>query len=184
MNETCAMPIYEFYCRHCHRVMSFLSRAVNTDKTPACPHCGRVDLARRVSAFAISKGRKEEPKPEAAPGPDIDEARLEKAMESLAGDLDSLDENDPKQGAQLMRRLFSATGMPIQGGMAEALKRMEAGEDPEKIEEEMGDVLEQDPFGGLLGGEAGETDPDAAKKGLGRLRRMLPPTHDTELYEM
>ena len=89
-------------------------------------------------------------------------------MESLAGDLDSLDENDPKQGAQLMRRLFSATGMPIQGGMAEALKRMEAGEDPEKIEEEMGDVLEQDPFGGLLGGEGGpRRDPDAGKKGLG-----------------
>jgi putative FmdB family regulatory protein len=178
------MPIYEFYCRHCHRVMSFLSRAINTDKTPACPHCGRTDLARRVSAFAISKGRKEEPKPEAAPGPGMDEARLEKAMESLAGDLDSLDENDPKQGATLMRRLFSATGMPIQGGMAEALKRMEAGEDPEKIEEEMGDVLEQDPFGGLLGGEGGETDPDSGKKALGRLRRMLPPTHDSELYEM
>ena len=178
------MPIYEFYCHHCHRVMSFLSRAINTDKTPACPHCGRVDLARRVSAFAISKGRKEEPKPETPPAPDIDEGRLERAMESLAGDLDSLDENDPKQGAQLMRRLFSATGMPLQGGMEEALKRMEAGEDPEKIEEEMGDVLEQDPFGGLLGGEAGETDPDAGKKNLARLRRMLPPTHDTELYEM
>jgi putative FmdB family regulatory protein len=178
------MPIYEFYCHHCHRVMSFLSRAINTEKTPACPHCGRADLARRVSAFAISKGRKEEPKPEAPPGPDVDEARLEKAMESLAGDLDSLDENDPKQGAQLMRRLFSATGMPIQGGMAEALRRMEAGEDPEKIEEEMGGVLEQDPFGGLLGGEAGETDPDSGRKRLGRLRRMLPPTHDTELYEM
>jgi putative FmdB family regulatory protein len=179
------MPIYEFYCRHCHRVMSFLSRAVNTDKTPLCPHCGRADLARRASSFAISKGRKEEPKPGAAPGLDIDEARMEKAMASLAGDLDSLDENDPKQGAQLMRRLFSATGMPIQGGMAEALKRMEAGEDPEKIEEDMGDVLEQDPFGGLLGGEGGgEGDPDAGKIGISRLRRMLPPTHDTELYEM
>jgi putative FmdB family regulatory protein len=178
------MPIYEFYCHHCHRVMSFLSRAINTDKTPACPHCGRTDLTRRVSAFAISKGRKEEPKPQLPPGPDIDEGRLEKAMESLAGDLDSLDENDPKQGAQLMRRLFSATGMPLQGGMEEALKRMEAGEDPEKIEEEMGDVLEQDPFGGLLGGEGAEADPDAGKKNLGRLRRMLPPTHDTELYEM
>ena len=48
--------------------------------------------------------------------------------------------------------------------MAEALKRMEAGEDPEKIEEEMGDVLEQDPFGGLLGGEGGEADPDAGEE--------------------
>jgi putative FmdB family regulatory protein len=178
------MPIYEFYCRHCHRVMSFLSRAVNTDKTPACPHCRKSDLARRVSAFAISKGRKQELKPEAPPGPEIDEGRLEQAMASLAGDLDSLDENDPKQGAHLMRRLFSATGMPVAGGMEEALKRMEAGEDPEKIEEEMGDVLEQDPFGGLLGGEGGEADPDSGQKRLGRLRRMLPPTHDTTLYEM
>jgi putative FmdB family regulatory protein len=178
------MPIYEFYCRHCHRVMSFLSRAVNTEKTPACPHCGRGDLARRASAFAISKGRKEEPKPETPPMPGLDDARLEKAMESLAGDLDSLDENDPKQGAQLMRRLFSATGMPIEGGMAEALKRMEAGEDPEKIEEEMGDVLEQDPFGGLLGGEGSEGPGEPGTKGLGRLRRMLPPMHDSELYEM
>lgn len=178
------MPIYEFYCRRCHRVMSFLSRGVDTSTTPACPHCGQREMTRRASAFAISKGRKEEPKPEAPPGPDIDEARLEKAMASLAGDLESLDENDPKQGAQLMRRLFSATGMPIQGGMAEALKRMEAGEDPEKIEEEMGDVLDQDPFGGLLGGEGAEKDPDDARKGLGRLRRMLPPAHDPELYEM
>ena len=175
------MPIYEFYCRHCHRVMSFLSRAVNTDKTPACPHCGRGDLVRRASSFAISKGRKEEPKPEAAPGPDLDEARLERAMASLASDLDSLDENDPKQGASLMRKLFSATGAPVASGMEEALRRMEAGEDPEKIEEEMGDVLDQDPFSGLLGGTAG-ADPRGER--LSRLRRMLPPTHDAELYEM
>jgi len=177
------MPIYEFYCRHCHRVMSFLSRAVNTQDTPACPHCGRGDLARRASAFAISKGRKEEPKPEAAPGP-VDEARLERAMASLASDLDSLDENDPRQGASLMRKLFSAAGAPVASGMEEALRRMEAGEDPEKIEEEMGDVLEQDPFSGLLGGEAGGPEADLRGAGLARLRRMLPPTHDTELYEM
>ena len=177
------MPIYEFYCPYCHRVLSFLSRAVDTRKTPSCPRCGRPDLSRRASAFAISKGRKEEPKPE-APLPDVDEGRLEKAMEALAGDLDSLDENDPKQGAHLMRKLFSATGMPVGAGMEEALKRMEAGEDPEKIEEEMGDVFEEDPLGGLLGGEGGEKDPADPRKNLGRLRRMLPPAHDPELYEM
>jgi hypothetical protein len=60
---------------------------------------------------------------------------------------------------------------------------MEAGEDPEKIEEEMGDVLEQDPLGGLLGGE-GSAEGKDPKERLSRLRRMLPPTHDTELYEM
>jgi putative FmdB family regulatory protein len=178
------MPIYEFYCRHCHRVLSFLSRAVNTERIPACPRCGKADLARRASAFAISKGRREEPKPETPPGPDIDEARLEKAMEALAGDMESIDENDPKQGAHLMRKLFSATGMPVAAGMEEALRRMEAGEDPEKIEEEMGDVFEQDPFSGLMGGEGGDKEPDEGKRNLGRLRRMLPPAHDPELHEM
>jgi putative FmdB family regulatory protein len=178
------MPIYEFYCRHCHRVFNFLSRAVDTEKTPACPRCGDAGLTRRASAFAISKGRKEEPKPE-SPGPDVDEARLERAMQTLAGEMDSLDENDPRQGAHLMRRLFEATGMPVGGGMEEALRRMEAGEDPEKIEEDMGDVLEEDPFGGLLGGEGEEKDPEeGGKKGLRRLRRMLPPSVDPELYEM
>jgi hypothetical protein len=69
--------------------------------------------------------------------------------------------------------------------MEEALRRMEAGEDPEKIEEEMGDVLEEDPFGGLLGGEGGERDPEeGTKRNLGRLRRLLPPSVDPELYEM
>jgi hypothetical protein len=106
-------------------------------------------------------------------------------MEALAGEMDSVDENDPKQGARLMRTLFSAPGMPVASGMEEALKRMEAGEDPEKIEEQMGDVFEQDPFGGLLGGEEGAgKDPAEASRSLGRLRRLLPPSHDPELYEL
>ena len=78
-----------------------------------------------------------------------------------------------------------AIGMPVGGGMEDALKRMEAGEDPEKIEEDMGDLLEGDPLGGLLGGEGEEKDPEAGKKkNLGRLRRMLPPSVDPELHEM
>jgi hypothetical protein len=48
----------------------------------------------------------------------------------------------------------------------------------------MGDVLEQDPFGGLLGGEGGAGETDPAGERLSRLRRLLPPAHDTELYEM
>ena len=104
-------------------------------------------------------------------------------MQALAGEMDSLDENDPRQGAQLMRKLFDATGLPVGGGMEEALRRMEAGEDPEKIEEDMGDVLGEDPFGGLLGGEEGSEPGDEPSR-KGRLRRMLPPSVDPELHEM
>ena len=176
------MPIYEFYCAHCHRVFNFLSRTVATTKTPQCPRCHRPELARRASAFAISKGRKEEPA--AAPGepelpPGFDESRLEQAMEALASDAESIDENDPRQGARLMREVFKAAGLPVGAGMDEALKRMEAGEDPEKVEAEMGDAFEEDPFG------AGETGPREPKERLAGLRRrLLPPSVDPELYEM
>jgi putative FmdB family regulatory protein len=177
------MPIYEFYCAHCHRIFSFLSRAVNTDKTPACPKCGLAHLTRRPSAFAISRNREE---PKAPTGPDLpdlppgmDEARLERAMEQLAAEAEGLDESDPRQGVQLMRRLFDATGMPIGKGMEEALRRMEAGEDPEKVEEEMGDSLE-DPFG-MDGGDAGVAEPEGR---LSRLRKVLPRSVDRELHEL
>lgn len=175
------MPIYEFTCAPCHRVFSFHSFRVNTEKTPACPRCGGSEMIRRASAFAISKGRKEEPaSPAGEPG--VDDERLERAMASFAGDLESLDESDPRQAAALMRKVFDAAGVPVTGPMQEAFRRMEAGEDPEKIEEEMGDVLEQDPF---APGGAGEGEPgEGARRLAGLRRRLLPPSHDPELYDL
>lgn len=180
------MPIYEFYCAECHRIFSFLSRSVNTEKQPACPRCGRAGLTRRVSSFAISKGRKEEPSRPAEgdlPGlpPGMDEARLEQAMATLAREAEGLNEDDPRQGAHLMRRLFEATGMPVGEGMEEALRRMESGEDPEKVEEEMGDVME-DPLGMEGAGETAAQEPRKTLAGL--RRRVLPPSVDPELHEL
>ena len=57
--------------------------------------------------------------------------------------------------------------------MQEALKRMESGEDPEKIEEDMGDLLEADPFAG-----------EAARKSTERRIPRRPAAHDPQLYEM
>jgi len=168
------MPIYEFYCPDCHRILSFLSRRIDTKKRPPCPRCGSADLTRRAASFAISKGRPEPAEGGDADMPDVDEARLAQAMESLAGEAEGLDDENPRQAAHLMRRLFDATGMPVGAGMDEALRRMEAGEDPDKIEEEMGDVLEADPFGAGL-----------QKGGLAGLKRRLrPPERDATLYEM
>jgi putative FmdB family regulatory protein len=185
------VPIYEFYCPHCHRIFNFLSRRVDTQARPPCPRCERSDLVRRASLFAISKGRKAETAPATPerpemPGlpPGLDEARLERAMESLASEAESIDENDPRQGVQLMRRLFDATGLPMGKGMEEALRRMESGEDPEKVEEEMGDLLE-DPFGaGPEAGDAPGREPSQRLGIAGLRRRVLPPSLDPELYEM
>jgi hypothetical protein len=76
--------------------------------------------------------------------PDIDESQMQKAMSMLEKNMDKIDEDDPRQAARLMRDLTSATGLQMGDGMEEALSRLEKGEDPEKVEQEMGDLLEGD----------------------------------------
>jgi len=49
------MPLYEFDCAACGRRSSLLVRAAPSRLTPACPHCGGVDLRRAVSGFAFHK---------------------------------------------------------------------------------------------------------------------------------
>jgi hypothetical protein len=68
-------------------------------------------------------------------------------MSMLAGEAGRMKEDDPRQAARLMRKLSDATGLKMGQGMEEALSRMERGEDPDKIEAELGDMLEgEDPF--------------------------------------
>jgi hypothetical protein len=71
---------------------------------------------------------------------------MERAAGMLAQEAQNINEDDPKQAAHLMRRLSEMAGLDMGKGMREAMNRLEAGEDPEKIEEEMGDILEEDPF--------------------------------------
>lgn len=81
---------------------------------------------------------------------------------------------DPRQMAGLMKRMFELTGAEPNGAMLEAIKRMEAGEDPDKIDEEMGDALDAD----------GDPFAPEPKKGKGLLRFLEPPNVDPELYEL
>ena len=168
------MPFYEFYCPDCHTIYNFYSRRINTDKLPACPGegCSRGRLERQVSLFAISRGRQEEEGGDMLDN--VDDSRLEQAMMSMAGEMENIDENDPRQAARMMRRLFDSTGLQLSGGMEEAIGRMEAGEDAEQIEADMGDMLEEEePFA------------MKPKKMLDDLRRKyLPPKVDNTLYDL
>lgn len=167
------MPIYEFYCATCHTVFNFLSRSVNTSKHPACPRCARPRLERRMSPFAISKGRAEN---EGADGlPDIDEARMERAMAEIAQQAEGVDEEDPRRMARLMRKLYDSTGLSLGEGVDEAIRRMEDGEDPEKIEEQLGGILgDEDPFSGAAPGKLAAV----------MRRRLRPASVDDTLYEL
>jgi len=137
------MPIYEFYCERCNTIFNFYSRSINTAKQPLCPRCRKETLKRFLSTFSVlrdsSKGENEEPLP-------FNEQKMEQAMGALAREAEAIDEDDPRQAANVMRRLSEMAGLPLGKGMKEAIERMEAGEDPEKIEEEMEDILEEDPF--------------------------------------
>ena len=164
------MPIYEFFCEDCNMIFNFLSARVNTSTMPPCPRCERV-LRRQMSTFSTLGRAKEDD------GMDdimssIDESQMERVLGELAHDAENINEDDPKQMARVMRKFSEKTGLNLGNGMEEALARMEAGEDPEKIEQEMGDVLEgEDPF--AMGGKKG-------KKGSYRSQ----PVYDETLYEL
>jgi len=193
------MPIYEFYCQRCHTIYNFFSRTINTSKRPSCPRCGRPRLERRVSRFAISKGLSEPTSDSSAEDddlplpPGVDEAKLERAFMELADEAEHLDEENPRQMASLMRKLFDKTGLPLGEAMQEAIRRMEAGEDPDQIEEELGDQLEQEEES-LFGqadqpaAESKSSSKPAAtqpKRTLRELRnRLLPPRVDETLYDL
>lgn len=163
------MPIYEFYCDACNVIFNFFSRRINTTSIPSCPRCGKEKLTRQLSTFAtISKSGGDESEDGLA---GIDEAKMEKAFASLMREAEGMNEDDPRQMASLMRRFSRETGVNLGDSMEEALSRMEAGEDPEQVEKEMGDVL----------GEGDLSFEMLKKKGMTSPRR---PFHDEKLYDL
>jgi putative FmdB family regulatory protein len=150
------MPIYEFACPKCRKIFSFLSKRVDPDRVPVCPKCGYKKLSKQLSRFAMSR-KVSEPAAKTDDGdeepmPDFDDPRIERAMMQMERDMEHLDENNPKHMAHMMKKMKEVMPpgtMPKE--MDIAIKRLEAGEDPEKIEADMGDVL-----GDFMGGPEGE----------------------------
>ncbi len=152
------MPIYEFACPKCRRIYNFLSKRINPSHTPTCPKCGNKNLSRQMSRFAALKGVAEPASAGIADGPegggpmpDLDDPRVERAMSEMERDMEHLDENNPRHMAHMLKKMKDI--MPpgsIPKEMDVAIRRLEAGEDPDKIEEDMGDVL-----GDWMGGEGG-----------------------------
>lgn len=164
------MPIYEFYCRDCNTIFNFFSSRINTEKRPDCPKCGRKELSKQMSTFATIGKAKEENGDDPLAG--LDEARMEQAFEGLMRDAEGINEDDPRQMATLMRKFSDKTGISMGEQMEEALSRMEAGEDPDQIEREMGDLLDSDDAFTL----------EAVKKKVSS--GSGPPVHDEKLYEL
>jgi putative FmdB family regulatory protein len=162
------MPIYEYYCDQCNVIFNFYSARINTGKIPACPRCGKKELAKQISTFATIGKVGDEGGDQFA---GLDESRMEQAFTSLMREAEHINEDDPKQMASLMRKFTSQTGIHLGDSMEEAISRMEAGEDPERVEKEMGELLNEDDF-----------SLESMKKKA--LRQGNQPGHDEKLYEL
>ncbi|MBP7462661.1 MAG: zinc ribbon domain-containing protein [Candidatus Delongbacteria bacterium] len=47
------MPIYEYRCEACHQTSEFTIGVCRQPNEIRCPHCGSMDMTRRLSAGAI-----------------------------------------------------------------------------------------------------------------------------------
>jgi putative FmdB family regulatory protein len=128
------MPVYEFLCPRCNRIFSFHSFRVETARVPRCPKCGAEKLRRVPSRFGVAAAPKTA-KPGGGESADGGEdPRLEREMMRFAAELEGMDEGDPRQMAAAVRRMTELAGEPITPAMEEMIRRLEAGEDPDRIE--------------------------------------------------
>ncbi len=134
------MPIYEYYCYDCTKRVSVFFRTISvaSDDNAACPTCSGRHLRRLVSRVRMLRSE-------------------ESRMESMADDaslMSGLESEDPRALAGFMRRMSDEMGEPLDPEMAEVMDRLEAGENPESIEQSMPD-LAGDDSAGMMGGMSG-----------------------------
>jgi len=134
------MPIYEFHSPDTNKIYSFFARSLSyADKVPKCPDDPAARMERMVSKFAFT-GRAQEK----SDSPNETDPRMEKMMAEMEREMSGMDENnpDPKALGRMMRKMTEATGQAMPEGMDQMIRRLEAGEDPEKLEEEFGDAFD------------------------------------------
>lgn len=98
------MPIYEYECRDCRRVVSVLVLRPSAAETPRCPRCGGLALTRVMSRFATIKS---------------EDARLESLADSAS--LGDIDENDPASVARFMKKMGREMGDELGDDFDEAM---------------------------------------------------------------
>jgi putative FmdB family regulatory protein len=87
------MPIYEYFCRDCQKVSSFLVLNIHQPFRPKCKHCSGAKMRRMISRVARVRS---------------EESRLESLADPSR--LGGLDEKDPSSMARWMKRMGKELG--------------------------------------------------------------------------
>lgn len=144
------MPIYEYRCGACRRKVSIFWRSLSAvdDAKAECTFCGSRGLTRLVSRVRVIRGGSHA---DAAPEGDDDVLR----------EMENVDENDPRALGRFMRKLASESGEDMPPEFSEVISRLEKGESPEAIEQQMGDLLgSEDGPPGMMDDDYGAPPPD------------------------
>lgn len=138
------MPSYEYRCLNCRRRFEiFMSYSDYGKKPIACPHCHSEKVQRKIGRIRVARS---------------DESR----MESLTGP-DSLEglEDDPRAMGRMMRQMSGELGEEMGPEFNEVIGRLEAGQSPEQIEQDLPDLGMGDSYGGSgmdMGGDFSDFD--------------------------
>lgn len=174
------MPIYEFYSPDTNKLYQFLARSLAyRDKTPRCPDGEVLRMERRVSRFAIIGKAKEDTGDDPFAG--MDESKMESFMADMEREMGGMDDTnpDPRQLGRLMRKMTDLMGDKTPETLKELVGRLEAGEDPEKLEDQFGGFDGEEGEGGNPA--AAEALWDTVKKRIKSLRDQ--PQRDPKLYD-
>lgn len=127
------MPNYEYRCLNCNRKFEEYFPYSEYGKTEThCPHCSSEQVQRHIGRIRFARS---------------EESRLESLADpsNLAGL-----EDDPKALAGMMRQMSNEMGEDMGPEFDEVVDRLEAGQNPEEIEEAIPDL------GGDAGGLGGD----------------------------
>lgn len=93
------MPIYEYYCKPCNTIFSFLSRTANVSRQPACPRCGG-GLQKQISSFTVSQ------KMRGAESLPFSTQQAEEGVKKLKNEIDRLKSEETPQRAEQFKKKF------------------------------------------------------------------------------
>lgn len=129
------MPLYDFFCLDCKKHFEVRISFADYEKSKVgCRYCGSSKIQRRIGRIRIARS---------------DDVRMEDFDNPES--IDSL-EQDPKAMGTMLRKMKSQVGQEVGPEFNEVVSRLESGQTPEQIEQDLPNI-------GNTGADLGGADP-------------------------